>query len=346
MRAGDRHQPNLDLARSIAILMVVGYHCIQWLSPGAGWVRTFFPVGAFGVDLFFALSGYLIGGIYWREHFKHGHVRPIRFVLRRAARTMPPYFVALSIAYAGVYFSRGEPFDAGYLFFTQNYQDPMPFFLVSWSLCIEEHFYIVLPLLLALLLRWAGAGVVWWLLLLALLPAALRAMSVESNSMEFGYSTTATHLRFDGLLFGVIAAYFRATVLRTYVAGRGMRWSVAALAVAIVVARPFVPDPVMYVWGLLALALVFSGLILVWDASPVIPSADNALNRAIARSSYSVYLTHSVAIHAALSFAALAGVQYWPVKLSLMLALTGSLGWCMYHWIERPTIEARNRLVP
>jgi peptidoglycan/LPS O-acetylase OafA/YrhL len=346
MRAGVGYQPNLDLARSIAILMVLAFHCIQWLSPGVWLIRTYYPVGAFGVDLFFALSGYLIGGIYWREYHKQGQVQPIRFMLRRALRTMPPYFVALVIAYAGVRFARGEPFDWRYLLFLQNYHDSMPYFVISWSLCIEEHFYVALPLILAVLLRVATGSVVWWLLLLALVPTMLRAAVVEPTSMEFGYSTTATHLRFDGLLFGVIAAYARATVLRSFVAAPGLRWAVSMLAIGFLLVQPFIPVTVMYVYGFLTLALIFAGLVLVWDASPAFRLADNGVNRSIARSSYSVYLTHAVAVHVAVAAAAAAGLQFWLGQLVIMAALIAVAGWCMYRWIERPTIALRDRLVP
>jgi len=105
---------NLDLIRACAILFVLLYHSVQMATGTAG----FAAFGEFGVDLFFVLSGYLIGGLYWREHQQFGSVARLRFIARRALRTMPPYFVAMAIAYMAVRLYRDESFDFRYLFFT------------------------------------------------------------------------------------------------------------------------------------------------------------------------------------------------------------------------------------
>ena len=76
--------------------------------------------GQYGVNLFFVLSGWLIGGLYWREMQVDGQVNIPPFWCRRWLRTLPPYFVALAISWAAVHLSRGQPFDAGYLLFLQT----------------------------------------------------------------------------------------------------------------------------------------------------------------------------------------------------------------------------------
>jgi peptidoglycan/LPS O-acetylase OafA/YrhL len=139
---------NLDLLRATAIILVVIYHLfVQWPVTDPG-IRDWTKYGQYGVDLFFVLSGWLIGGLYWREYLKFGDVHVGRFWMRRWFRTLPPYYVALLISWVAVYTQRGTPWDSGYLFFIQNFYYQIPYFSVSWSLAVEEHFYLFAPLLL------------------------------------------------------------------------------------------------------------------------------------------------------------------------------------------------------
>src|SRR5438128_1741237 len=95
--------------------------------PQPGLMR-FAVFGQYGVDLFFVLSGWLIGGIYWKEQARFGDVDLLRFWSRRWLRTIPPYLVALMLSWLAVFAERRETFDWGYLAFIQNYYHMMPFF--------------------------------------------------------------------------------------------------------------------------------------------------------------------------------------------------------------------------
>ncbi|MEI6078887.1 MAG: acyltransferase family protein [Verrucomicrobiota bacterium] len=81
---------HLDLLRALAIVLVVFCHLIQ-RSPKVcpSWTR-FSDLGAYGVDLFFVLSGWLIGSLYWQELVRFGNVQIYRFWGRRWLRTIPP----------------------------------------------------------------------------------------------------------------------------------------------------------------------------------------------------------------------------------------------------------------
>ena len=103
---------NLDLLRAAAILMVVVYHVAQRWPVALPRLTAFTQYGEHGVDLFFVLSGWLIGGLLWREHEKFGNVQITRFICRRASRTVPPYLVALAIFYLGVFVTRRERLQA------------------------------------------------------------------------------------------------------------------------------------------------------------------------------------------------------------------------------------------
>src|SRR5947209_19800840 len=123
-----QRNPQLDLLRAAAVLVVIIYHIVlRWPSayPVLAAVTDY---GQYGVDLFFVLSGWLIGGLYWHESQARGRVRVGRFVLSRVTRTVPPYLVALAVAWLGVAVFRGQPFDWGYLAFVQNYYERIPYF--------------------------------------------------------------------------------------------------------------------------------------------------------------------------------------------------------------------------
>ena len=131
---------NLDLIRCFAILGVVLYHTTQMVA-GSSFIAAFTNTGQYGVDLFFVLSGFLIGSLYWAERNQNGSVNLSRFIERRILRTAPPYFFALVLSFLPLWILEGRNFDFGYLFFLQNYYTEIPFFLVSWSLCVlcREH---------------------------------------------------------------------------------------------------------------------------------------------------------------------------------------------------------------
>ena len=111
----------------------------------SGWV---------GVDLFFVLSGFLIGGLLFREYRKYGALSFPRFFVRRGLKIYPP-FIALVVATIVVRICTAEPMRwrdvLGEFLFLQNYLGKM--WIHTWSLAVEEHFYLLLPLVLFILIR-------------------------------------------------------------------------------------------------------------------------------------------------------------------------------------------------
>jgi peptidoglycan/LPS O-acetylase OafA/YrhL len=137
----------IDLFRSFAILSVVLYHFNDLL-----------PYGFLGVDLFFVISGILVGGILSRKFSKTEKINYWRFIFQRGGKIWPSYYffliVGSIIAYAFYHNSNPDQIIPlwdfkRYVFFYQNFTGT-PYhwsFDHVWSLCVEEHFYLVLPLM-------------------------------------------------------------------------------------------------------------------------------------------------------------------------------------------------------
>ena len=217
-----KRYPGLDLLRAIAILWVLLFHGMtEGLGsplPAAG------QLGWMGVDLFFVLSGYLIGSQLLKS-YAQGQVPAIgTFYLRRAFRILPAYWAVLAFYYLVPDFREAPGIQPAWQFltFTENFLIDSQLnraFSHAWSLCVEEHFYLVFPLLAWGLLRrpsWKTTAVVWavifgggmilrayvWLHYLD--PATGR---LPGRFVELIYYPT--YMRLDGLLAGVAVASLR-----------------------------------------------------------------------------------------------------------------------------------------
>lgn len=206
----------LDLVRSCAIGLVLLSH---WGDMGAAFFGTRSPPwlsysGTFGVELFFVLSGYLIGALLL-EIIERGPSWQAwgRFMVRRWMRTLPLYFLWLAIL-AVFWRPLNTPWAhyAAYTLFLQNWAWPMPadnWFGVSWSLAIEEWFYLLFSVtLIGASLVVARKRAVWIALGLFLsIPFACRLIAQHAFGLEDPYKITL--LRLDAIAYGVALARLR-----------------------------------------------------------------------------------------------------------------------------------------
>ena len=144
----------LDIIRSIAILLVVVSHCTYFLEIESDnpMILILRILGAVGVDLFFLLSGFLIGGILLKliENNQIQFSNLIIFWKRRWFRTLPNYFLILIVNIIIVLLLQDDLPENILLFFLflQNITSSHPdFFTEAWSLSIEEYAYLILPLI-------------------------------------------------------------------------------------------------------------------------------------------------------------------------------------------------------
>ncbi|MEO8161545.1 MAG: acyltransferase, partial [Arenimonas sp.] len=149
--------PGLDLLRAVAIAWVMLFH--SWIVGGLGedfsWLSRY---GWMGVDLFFVLSGFLIGGQVLAPLARGERLSFRDFYVRRAFRILPAFAVVLAL-YALVPALREAPgmepwwkFAGFFMNFSIDYADNQAF-SHAWSLCVEEHFYLLFPLLAWAMMR-------------------------------------------------------------------------------------------------------------------------------------------------------------------------------------------------
>lgn len=241
----------IDGVRALAILLVIVGHVFTIQSPwfdGAYnlpyWLRH-----DYGVDMFFVISGFLIGSILFKEYTKNGRIGFAQFYIRRFLRLMPVYILVLLM---GLYFMEnwftqlpegglpmigdatllGETSNSGNIWtnilYINNFLPVDAQYLIwTWSLAIEEQFYIIIPGLLALILAFSKKRMPFFLLLLFiscvirfivvyqynLFPENLWNVNVFDasgmNFMKVSFSVLYDDLytRYGGLLIGVMGAY-------------------------------------------------------------------------------------------------------------------------------------------
>ena len=208
-----KRYPFLDILRGLAIVLIMLHHFR--LFPGAPeWFKWFALRGFVGVDVFFVLSGWLIGGQLFRIYRETGRISILNFWFRRWWRTFPAYYAAVA-AVVLVGFKKPQSF-LEFGFFLQNYFHPRDW-LVTWSLCVEEHFYFFLPFLLLFLIamRRLGQGVIALsaVSLILLSPILRYGMMPEIEKHDYLWFLSEvyspTHFRLDGLFIGVALAALR-----------------------------------------------------------------------------------------------------------------------------------------
>jgi peptidoglycan/LPS O-acetylase OafA/YrhL len=338
---------NLDFVRTLAILAVVLYHTTQMVA-GESLINVFTHTGQYGVDLFFVLSGFLIGGLYWAEKNQVGKVNLPKFIKRRVLRTAPPYFFALVLSFLPVWILEGRPFDFGYLFFLQNYYVEIPFFLVSWSLCVEIHFYILLPLYLAVIQK-SGIRNKYMPLIIGLsafCPMLFRTFFIDYDSAQkFGFYLTASHFRFDGLLLGVLASYYSFYKHKYIEYISKFSNIVYLLNIVFIISIPIIPKYWMYKFGLTILAVLFCLIVSVLSQNKPLTISSSSLIKTIAQCSYSIYLTHALVIHVIIRFSRLLRLNSLITWL-LMVFTIFIFGYIFYIIVEKFSLLVREKLAP
>ena len=354
--------PGLDLLRAIAIIWVMLFHSfiVGGLGPDFAWLSRF---GWAGVDIFFVLSGFLIGTQVFRQLQQSAGFSVSGFYARRAWRILPAFAVVLALYVFFPALREAPGLEAWWQFatFTMNLlidYDRNQAFSHAWSLCVEEHFYLIFPLLAWLLAsrvsasRFLGACAVVVILGIALRAATwLHYAAIEPPRNWFIEELYyPTWMRLDGLLMGVMLAALR--VYRPQIWASLQLRSNACLLGGVAVccfalwlfrqrtgllANTFGWPLLSFGFGL----LVFAGA----DRNSLIGRWRVPGVGWIAAISYSLYLSHKIAFHV-VHVALAPSIQDSDVLLFLAYALaTLLLGAALHYLVERRFLRWRDRRV-
>lgn len=206
----------LDSIRFLSIFLVVLHHQFLDQNSFLSWIKTY---GWVGVDIFFVMSGFLITSILLKEIDLKQTINLKNFWLKRIYRLWPTWLIILLISTVLVYIlGRNNPEIANslsmkwwhyYLHFGNyshaNLDKLHTLFSHFWSLAVEEHFYLIWPVLLIIIHRLKKISVMIWILLLAL-PYLFRIYHYP-NIQSYAFIKLATHTRFDELTIGCLLAH-------------------------------------------------------------------------------------------------------------------------------------------
>jgi peptidoglycan/LPS O-acetylase OafA/YrhL len=374
----DNRYPSLHGMRVLAIVSVVQWHTTQFLVVDHGlplnpsWASASLSV-FFGMDLFFVLSGFLIGSILMRSLDRSGleHVR--RFYLRRAFRTFPSYYVVLTFLALAYSLSPAQlynlPFEYVYLtnYRTTHREDLLMAW--GWSLAVEEQFYLVVPFLF-LLLRKIGSDRARLTLLATMWISALVIRLLESMPPRGWWSAlpsaalyTRTHTRFDTLVAGIILAFVHARWHESIA-----RWlerplaramlALPSLACLWVLMNPRIfgdrdlPGVQCVYWGTLTSLMYMGWVLLLLDGGN--GWIQRALSirpfRRIATLGYGVYLVHVPLFDV---IARLVGMLLqkhwsmqviWPISVALLMVTSLGVSYLLHLIVDKPSLRLRDRL--
>ncbi len=355
------HSPALDGLRGIALILVFTYHFTGADGP--------LPGGWAGVDVFFALSGFLITALILDEHRVHGAVSLTRFYARRGLRLLPA-LLAMLVVWTGLLLAfhdttwfgatpsgdgTGDPVNVGrslaqlglvlaygvnWLYALAHGSAPLGHL---WSLAVEEQFYVLWPLALLGLLALKPARRLWPVLVLAAASAALPSFLYDGsdagkNRIYFGTDTRAV-----GLLLGAAAAlaWHRRRSLQKAARLPAVRaWAGVAVVTAIVLTLTNVPAK-------FTLAPTVLGLAVIQVVTYVADRPHSPMARAlqprwlvwIGKRSYGLYLWH---------YLWATWTHPLPLRFGLPIGIAGTLVCTVLSWrlVESPALRYARRFRP
>lgn len=367
--AGQRW-PDLDGLRAIAILLVMGRHSLRpFISEdsfqavaaiGSLDATAFLLNGWSGVDLFFVLSGFLIGrqALQGRDSWR-------RFWFKRATRILPAYWTSLVIVALTVSSWNGRIGHLlSHIIMLQDYTGSV-FVAPFWSLGVEEKFYLLTPVLAILLSRfrrpWEGA---MFLVLLWSLPVAARAIGVSGDSLPLAYEQYVPvyrwpfHLTCESLVVGFGIAWLTRDKSFLNLQRRGVRESIFWLGSAVIIwmlagsllLRDIgavtvigIPAAIGLAFGLLVLACVSGN----GSYSRVL---GHRFCRPLATGAYTLYLTHMMILPVAVALSRTASwssgdtlTAQWLNLLPWYAGLSALSAMVLHHLVERPMLIWRDK---
>jgi len=361
----------LDLMRALAIFFVVMGHgsMLEKADTGFPWVALV-P----GVELFFVLSGFLIGGILlrlFRESPDFGFPQLKKFWIRRWFRTLPNYYLVLILNIIAVYFGwineKFSHFNWTFFLFLQNFSGPFTdFFWESWSLSVEEWFYILFPLTLAVVLlaghilqrKDAAPGslavaknklFLFSILVFLLVPFLLRlciASRMQVDQFWLGVKIFKVVIfRLDSIALGLFAAFIKDRYPGFWFTARKAGFVLGLILIYTILYTTWPPDS--FLTKNFQIFLQSLGCFLLLPGFDSIRRAPRRLVRIVTHVSlisYSMYLLNLALIAEVINknFPPRGPRSAWGMYFLYCFAVV-FFSTLMYKYFEKPTTEMRDR---
>lgn len=337
-------QLSLDMVRGVAILLVVLFHL--YAPTGIGWLdvamRPVAVAGWAGVDLFFVLSGYLVGGLILDETARTGGLATGRFFARRALRLWPVLWLYLALLVAG---GAGRQAVWPVLFHVQNYVGTHAVPSHLWSLAVEEHFYLIAAFALPWLARRGAGPMIGVLVAVIVGVGALRILALGYGE-ALRHAQWQTQYRIDALAAGVLIAAVRRYRPDVFVRAQRRR---AELAIAAVAGFAWLAhgadDATRYGIGL-TVAWASAAALVLASADLTVPARwrwPARLLGGLGTIAYSLYVWHASAAQVAGGLVQAAGWQSPVAAFVVKLSLALGVGALVYRWVERPFLRLRDQ---
>ena len=345
----------IDFLRGMAVILVLFRHFKI--------VPVLYSIGWMGVDLFFVLSGYLVSGLLFKEYQKFGSIKPGLFLIRRGFKIYPLFYLAIGMTVVINYLFKGSinwSQVVPELIFVQNYFKGL--WNHTWSLGVEEHFYFLLTFIFFILSvrkKLLHFNTVLGLVALTILTC-LSFRIYNNYSAPFNYYTHLfnSHIRIDGLMFGVFISFLHNTQKETFnriVEGRRtILYCISALLISPVFFFP-VSNTYMNTIGLSSLYFGFGILIAAFVS-------DEKINEKMARIlsrpgymaiskigfySYSIYLFHMFIERYLLTFMEKAGFDFGLViNFTIYFVMSIVTGIVLSTVVEIPFLNMRDKYFP
>jgi peptidoglycan/LPS O-acetylase OafA/YrhL len=353
----------LDVLRLVAITLVLGRHMSPppetWPSGWRSILLTWQRGGWVGVDLFFVLSGFLVSGLLFTEYNSRGRLSVGRFFMRRGWKIYPPFLTLIAATVIGTFIT-GAPVNwrslASELTFLQSYVPGL--WNHTWSLAVEEHFYLLLPLVLTLTLKFNRGSPTPLKPVLAL-AGCVAVLSLVLRLLTWRYRPSyshlthlfASHLRLDSLFFGVAISYtyhfHRSRFIEALSPWRW--WLIVGGLLLFTPAFVFQLEttPFIFTGGFTVLYLG-SGMLLVGTLLCDVPGSRPVIVLAtLGAYSYSIYLWHLYVLEWGGPVVEVAwGTPGFGIQTAVYLIGSLAVGVVMAKIVEVPALQLRDRWFP
>lgn len=345
--------PGLDVLRSLCLFLVVAQHSFLFTDAFFPKFRMLWIISHSALDVFFTLSGFLIGGVIWRKFRQDGTLTMksiFNFYKRRWFKTVPMYFLTVGLcvllSHAGIYYA--QDFSWKFLVFLQNLtRADFDFLPHTYSLTIEEWFYILFPPGVFLVLKsglFRGNPfypvIVVWIFAGAALRLAVHFNGVENWDVEIRKPILT---RVDATIYGVMLYFIHLKIPEAIKRHRlllfclgGIFYLVCTLAMHYKLSLLF--NNVVYY----TVVPVCISMLLPLFLYLRLPGFFERLFTFQSLASYSVYLVHLPLLYIAYHYCKPESPAGSLALMASFVVLSYGLGSVLYRFIEKPVMDLRD----